>query len=100
MQIIKWLEDWYADVCDNCWEHMYGITIDTLDNPGWRVRIDLCETRYRNMKMTEIEHDNGDNDWLICSIKDGIFQAAGDVSKLSKIICIFKECVEAHVDIE
>lgn len=31
------LERWYASQCDDNWEHSYGIRIDTLDNPGWRI---------------------------------------------------------------
>jgi hypothetical protein len=28
------LEAWYASRCDGEWEHGYGISIETLDNPG------------------------------------------------------------------
>ena len=44
MKELEWLEQWYEKTCDGDWEHIYGISIDTLDNPGWRVRIDLRET--------------------------------------------------------
>lgn len=33
MDILKWLENWYSSNCDGDWEHLYGITIRTLDNP-------------------------------------------------------------------
>jgi hypothetical protein len=33
--LISWLQRWYTAQCDGGWEHHYGITIGTLDNPGW-----------------------------------------------------------------
>lgn len=41
---IKLLQNWYASQCDGEWEEQYGVKIDTLDNPGWNVRIGLDET--------------------------------------------------------
>ncbi|UCH44768.1 MAG: hypothetical protein JSV11_10785 [Nitrospiraceae bacterium] len=35
------LNRWYINQCNGDWEHQYGIVIETLDNPGWRVKIDL-----------------------------------------------------------
>ena len=29
------------------WEHQYGVKKGTLDNPGWRVKIDLNENKSR-----------------------------------------------------
>jgi len=42
--MIEWLQKWYADHCDGDWEHEYGIVIETLDNPGWSIVIDLKNT--------------------------------------------------------
>ena len=44
MDILKWLEKWYFSMCDGSWEHFYGVKIDTLDNPGWMVLIDIIDT--------------------------------------------------------
>lgn len=38
------LQKWYSECCDGNWEHSYGVTIVTTDNPGWSVRIDLLGT--------------------------------------------------------
>lgn len=35
------LERWYAAQCNGDWEHTYGITIETLDNPGWTFKWSL-----------------------------------------------------------
>jgi hypothetical protein len=32
---LAWLMQWYLAQCNQDWEHEFGITIATLDNPGW-----------------------------------------------------------------
>lgn len=96
MKELEWLERWYEKACDGDWEHLYGISIDTLDNPGWRVRVDLRETMCEDMCMNEIAQDNGEKDWLVCHIKNGVFEGYGDCCKLGTIIEIFRNCVENY----
>jgi hypothetical protein len=38
---LAWLEQWYQEQCDGDWEHHCGVTIETLDNPGWLVQGDV-----------------------------------------------------------
>lgn len=96
MSELEWLEQWYSEVCDGVWEHLYGIEIETLDNPGWRVKIDLRETAYEKACFNEIRKDNGEKDWLICRMENGIFEGCGDCCKLKTIIAIFRNCVENY----
>src|SRR5687768_6013127 len=39
-----YLANWYAAQCDDEWEHEFGIRLQTLDNPGWNLQIDLVGT--------------------------------------------------------
>jgi hypothetical protein len=32
---LTWLQAWYAEQCDGDWEHQFGVSVETLDNPGW-----------------------------------------------------------------
>lgn len=64
--------------------------IETLDNPGWHVEINLNETEYVNSKQEQLIRDMGNNDWINCSIVDGTFNGYGDLNKLEEIIEIFK----------
>ncbi|WP_040195471.1 immunity 53 family protein [Candidatus Soleaferrea massiliensis] len=89
MNRIKWLEKWYQRNCNGEWEHFYGIEIGTLDNPGWYVKIDLAETKHGDLQMNEINIDRGENDWMRCSVENGIFQGYGDCTKLDDIIQTF-----------
>jgi len=91
---IKWLEKWYFSMCNGDWEHLYGVKIDTIDNPGWRIRIDLRETKYEKVQMSSIKCDKGPDDWYFCSIENGVFCGIGDVTKLSMMIHEFQLCIE------
>jgi hypothetical protein len=44
MNELQRLQDWYRAQCNEDGEHSFGVTIDTLDNPGWIIKIDLAET--------------------------------------------------------
>ena len=95
MEMIKWLEKWYKSECNDDWEHLFGLKIYTIDNPGWRVKIDIRETFLENKPFKEYEYNVQDkNDWMFCQVKNGKFDAAGDPNKLGEIIRIFKEWVE------
>ena len=44
MDALEWLETWFAKHCDREWEQTRGVSITTLDNPGWLVTVDLVGT--------------------------------------------------------
>lgn len=96
MTELSWLQQWYSSQCNGAWEHSYGVRIDTIDNPGWDVRIDLKESGYATMPVLEMKDDRGDRDWIHCEIKDGEFRGHGDPLKLERIIETFHRWVEAN----
>lgn len=98
MKEVEWLENWYKKTCDGLWEHLYGIEIGTLDNPGWYVNIDLRETQYENLQMAEVNQDLGDDNWMSCTISNGIFRGVGDSLKLKEILNVFRNVIEPHAD--
>jgi hypothetical protein len=55
MDIFKEIQNWYTSQCDGDWEHGSGIKIDTLDNPGWTVKINLEDTDIENKPLKNIE---------------------------------------------
>ena len=92
--MLNWINEWYISQCNGEWEEYYGIKIETLDNPGWIVQIDILETNLEDVEFRTYHFDNGENDWLKCEIKDGKFIGMGDVTKISCIIEIFKQWSE------
>lgn len=93
MELLQWLQNWYKENCDGYWEHIYGISIGNLDNPGWKVEIDLTDTELEEKIFNTIKYDNGD-DWLVCEIKENVFCGYGDENKLITILQIFKDFAE------
>lgn len=94
MNLLVWLQNWYKNQCDGDWEHQYGVTIDTIDNPGWSVVIDLEGTELINKKFDNIQYDFGASNWIICQVVKNRFEGAGDPNRLEEIITYFKNWVE------
>ena len=84
------LQKWYQSNCNGDWEHSFGVNIDSLDNPGWRVEIDLEDTCLEN-GIINISEDKGEDDWYIIETKEKKFIGNGDFSKLNNILEIFFE---------
>jgi hypothetical protein len=91
------LQQWYARQCDGEWEHQYGVKIETLDNPGWRVTIDLTGTDLDGRPF-EPQGGRGWNDestdWRSLFVEDGKFEGAGDPTKLTFILRTFLDWAE------
>jgi hypothetical protein len=84
------LEAWYASRCDGEWEHGYGISIETLDNPGWRVRIALHDTpkESQTLERQRIQRQN-ENDWIQYWAEDKTFHIACGPLNLSEAVDLF-----------
>jgi len=94
--MINWLQNWYADQCNGKWEHSYGIKIQTSDNPGWIIEIDLALTRLQDLEIPYTLFATSENNWYGCSIQNKVFHGAGDAKKLEKIIEVFYEISQKH----
>lgn len=91
MDQLSRLRDWYAAQCDDDWEHSYGIKIETLDNPGWLLHIDLTGTDLQNKSFAPIDRGDSERgvDWLHCKVDSGKFEAAGGVPNLPDMLEAF-----------
>ena len=94
MDLLDWLTDWYAFNCNRDWEHTYGISIATLDNPGWSIEIDLIDTQLEGRQLSEISMKNSDIDWYNISSTGKRFTGYGDEKKLNLLILKFKAFAE------
>ena len=89
------LQRWFATQFEAGWEHEDGIEINTLDNPGWRVVIQLEGTALAGVPFADVEEDYEDETrWLRCWVADGRFQAAGGPERLQRILRIFLDWAE------
>jgi hypothetical protein len=96
-EILLRLQRWYASQCNGDWEHDLGIRIESLDNPGWRVQINLRGTPLEGREFQPIELGVGhvsSTDWHRVWVEDLRFQGAGDPSKLEFILKAFLDWSE------
>jgi len=89
MKDVEWLAQWYADQCDGEWEHDYGVHIETLDNPGWRLRIDLAATPLASRTFTPERFES--DAWVRFWCESNVFHAAGGPMSLPVMIGRFRQ---------
>jgi hypothetical protein len=90
MSPFEFLQAWYQAQTNGEWEHVRGVTIETLDNPGWMVKIDLAGTPLEDRSMTEIREERAAQDWLVCTVEENQFRGQGDAQKLPAILEVFQ----------
>jgi len=95
MTDLEWLIGWYQRHVDGEWEHQHGVTIATLDNPGWSLRVDLVGTALRDVPFASEEQEDGTR-WTRFWKDDsaGVFNAAGDATSLPAMIRRFRAWAE------
>lgn len=87
--VLREIQDWYAGQCDGDWEHSYGIRLETLDNPGWRMTIDLRRTDCEIESTPKQAIDRSDRDWLHWWVRDGKFVATCGPNNLEEAMRMF-----------
>jgi Immunity protein 53 len=80
------LQAWYLSQCDGDWEHSYGVKIETLDNPGWIVTIDLNETVLYELEIPLARVDRSASDWVQHEVSNGKFTACGGPQNLEELV--------------
>jgi hypothetical protein len=91
---MAWLQQWYLSNCAGEWEHQYGVHMETLDNPGWTVRINLRGTRWEDLQMQTLWREDSEHDWVHCSISKKEFNGAGGPENLEELIQTFRTLIE------
>lgn len=90
------LEQWFQSMCNGDWEHTFGIKIETLDNPGWMVIIELRDTPLFEVPFSAIRQDHTESDWLQCEIFEGNFRGTGSLGRLDEILRVFLDWAEGQ----
>lgn len=104
MDVLLRLERWYASQCDGDWEHQYGVHVETLDNPGWRVKIDVSGTPLEGQPFAEIAEGVGAETvpdsprWLRCWVENGQWHAATDELQLARALGLFLDWAAKHAE--
>jgi Immunity protein 53 len=93
---LGFLQNWYSSHCDGDWEHDWGASITTLDNPGWFVRINLVGTRLEGPVVERVVHEWSDSSWLQWWSDGNAFEAACGAMDLHRALKAFVEFVKAR----
>lgn len=92
------LQKWYISNCDGDWEHNYGFQLETLDNPGWNVTIDLEETHQENQPFSEQKINcKHDSEWLIVKKDGSKLKGSCGPAELDAMLMIVAEWLQPRV---
>ncbi|MCE7935504.1 MAG: rhodanese-related sulfurtransferase [Chlorobi bacterium CHB2] len=95
MNELERIQHWFISHCDGEYEHHHGVSITTLDNPGWKLRIDLEGTELEDRLFKDFEIDEGDKRWIFCRKHHLFFEGACDTHSLFEMLNIFLDWSES-----
>lgn len=95
MTTIQRLQQWYISNCDGDWEHKSGITISTLDNPGWAIDINVEGTALAGVIKNPSSIDRSSVDWLHSSCDGNVFTLCCGPGNLEEALLLFLNLAES-----
>ncbi len=96
------LTAWYTRQCNGLWEHQQGVSIESCDNPGWWVKVQLRGTALESVPFDRVAEGVDDQGsprgarWLHCQVSDRVWQGAGDETTLQRLLNLFLDWAERH----
>jgi hypothetical protein len=97
--LLGWLMGWYARHCDGQWEHGHGVRIDSIDNPGWCLRIDLAGTDLAGRAFEPLSHgDEFEGPWWERRLEGTEFVGYGGATELAELIRVFRRWAEERIN--
>ena len=97
---INFLQEWHKTCFNKTGKKDHRIIIETLDNPGWWVEINLKDTQYIDKQFDAIKELEDDDIWIYCVVKDNQFQAASSPQNLNSILNIFCKWIDSSYEEE
>ena len=88
---LDYLVAWYEDHCDDDWEHAFGVSLTTIDNPGWHLKVELTETGLEGSVIPLTRIDRSDRDWVEVKCDGSIFEAYGGAGNLEELLVYFRD---------
>ena len=94
MNTIDRVQSWYFSQCNGDWEHGNGIRIETLDNPGWLVDINLADTALEGKLFDRVQMDRTELDWLWAWKDENKFSVRCGPKNLEEALLLFLNWAE------
>jgi len=90
------LQSWYLAQCDGDWEHDERVRINTLDNPGWRLWVNLADTELAGRELQRVQVERSDSDWVNYRADGRVFDAACGPLNLDEVVSVFVSWATAN----
>ena len=75
------LQTLFQSLCDGEWEHGEAIEIETIDNPGWRIKLSCRGTYLQLMELPATVIKRTEHDWVSVKKEECvIFGACGPLN--------------------
>jgi hypothetical protein len=87
---LLWLQNWYVKQSYN---HKIDINIKTNENRGWHVSINLSDSKYNQLPDYKLNVDSPEYDKYFVELKERVFIAEGNFTKLEFLIEKFRELI-------
>ena len=91
---VQFLEAWFQAQCDGDWEHDSAVQIETLDNPGWKLVVNLVGTEHEGRVIDRRSVDRSDTDWIHVWADGSRFHTAAGPRNLSEALAAFREFID------
>jgi len=89
MTTLHRLQSWYLNQCDGDWEHDAGITIESLDNPGWSVTINVQGTSLAALPFPPYKLERSEHDWVHATRTGDAIKLACGPQNLDEVLKLF-----------
>ncbi len=86
---INQLQQWYLAQCNGEWEHQSGIEIETIDNPGWQVRVNVFGTDLDGRVFGRVKMERSETDWVQAWVEQNEWHAACGPLNLEEALGLF-----------
>jgi immunity protein 53 of polymorphic toxin system len=83
--LVKEILEWFSDNCNGDWEHQNGFSIESLDNPGVAISVDLAPILMIPDKII-LSDLVSENSWISIRIKNDKFLVACSVDRFEEAI--------------
>lgn len=90
---LEWLQGYLSANADGWWEHDYGIAIESTDNPGWAVKIDLKGDGFLPV-LPPVQIRRSETDWLTLKMLDGAFVGSCSPTNLAELLSLIRETLD------
>jgi Immunity protein 53 len=93
-EVLGALQAWYAAHCNGEWEKEFGVSIATLEDSAWELRVDLVGTSLAGSELERERAARTPDDWCEAWCDGYTFRAVGGPENLDDLLAAFARFAE------